>query len=622
MRGQDGAGKAAAENAPDRARKPPAAGGGPLGGLLALQSTIGNAAVVQMLRAVGHLPAQEQHRHGGGCGHQQAEPGPVQRSAVPDVLRTTGRPLDGATRTDMEARLGADFSDVRVHNDAAAKASAAEVGARAYTSGSHVVLGDGGGDKHTLAHELTHVIQQRRGPVAGTDNGSGLSVSDPSDRFEREAEATATAVMARPLPAVAEHRHAQAPVGAGGPPLQRAALAVTGEPVAVQRIVRVSPQMYMQGMNVTPGTITAGQLLQYVFFAVKDDLALASRLPNTTTEEAAAFQADMARVRTLMKPGTRDLPAAVAAVTALVGKINAHLENAEIHGVYESNVNPTSHPEGPGAMIPVPNRNTRYATTPSAPYTHTPAQHQPDEPRWGDDETMFANMAAALGPGVFQEPGMYPEVAPRTATGGTNLPLKRLTWQQTVGMLPRPLLNLLFDVRFQLEAPVGSPVVVDERTNAETAPDVREKSPSKPGTLRSWHQDAYGRLPNTNFDPAAVPANAAPLHDKYSEHSQSGAGSSITTAIPAPVGLAEYTGTGSNWEHNTKVVLDYVNKRVYLTLTHYQYWALIPSEQGGAPYAFWQSPGQDLAQARGALGQEPRGDRAIMMSPWLEIAMT
>ncbi|MEU9100849.1 DUF4157 domain-containing protein [Streptomyces sp. NPDC048361] len=156
-----------------------------------------------MLRSAGHPWVQERHQHGAGCGHQQteraaAQPAAVQRSAVHDVLGTGGRPLDDATRTDMEGRLGADFSDVRIHNDSAAKASAAEVGARAYTSGNHVVIGDGGSDKHTLAHELTHVIQQRQGPVAGTDNGSGLKVSDPSDRFEREAETNATRVMSGP----------------------------------------------------------------------------------------------------------------------------------------------------------------------------------------------------------------------------------------------------------------------------------------------------------------------------------------------------------------------------------------------------------------------------------------
>ncbi|MEU8825247.1 DUF4157 domain-containing protein [Streptomyces sp. NPDC048636] len=128
---------------------------------------------------------------------EQDGSGSAQRAAVQAVLRSSGRPLAEPLRQEMEGRLGADFSDVRLHTGGAARASAAAVGARAYTSGSHVVIGEGGGDKHTLAHELTHVIQQRQGPVAGTDNGSGLRVSDPADRFEREAEANATRVMRR-----------------------------------------------------------------------------------------------------------------------------------------------------------------------------------------------------------------------------------------------------------------------------------------------------------------------------------------------------------------------------------------------------------------------------------------
>ncbi|WP_234327827.1 DUF4157 domain-containing protein [Streptomyces sp. NRRL F-2664] len=196
---------------------------------MAQQAAAGNAAVVQMLRRAGHALAREEHRHTDGCGHQQAGGQPavrgaaVQRSAVHDVLRAPGRPMDTATRTDMEARLGADFSDVRIHDDSAAKASAAEVGARAYTSGSHVVIGSGGGDRHTLAHELTHVIQQRQGPVAGTDNGAGLRVSDPADRFEREAEANATRVMAPGHRAPTDvQRHAAPSAGSGsGAPVQR-----------------------------------------------------------------------------------------------------------------------------------------------------------------------------------------------------------------------------------------------------------------------------------------------------------------------------------------------------------------------------------------------------------------
>jgi hypothetical protein len=152
--------------------------------LLELQRAAGNAAVASTLA------------------DHPAEIGPVQRSTVHEVLGTSGRPLDESTRTDMEARLGADFSDVRVHTDAVARRSAAEVGARAYTSGQHVVLGRGGGDPHTLAHELTHVIQQRAGAVSGTERGDGLSLSDPTDTFERAAEANAREVMSGKAPAV------------------------------------------------------------------------------------------------------------------------------------------------------------------------------------------------------------------------------------------------------------------------------------------------------------------------------------------------------------------------------------------------------------------------------------
>jgi hypothetical protein len=157
--------------------------------LLGLQRGVGNAAVVKMLAdRQGH--ETDQHR--------------VQRSTVHDVLRSPGRPLDEPTRTEMEARLGADLSDVRVHNDTAARDSAAEIGARAYTQGHHVVIGEGGADRHTLAHELTHVLQQRSGPVAGTEIEPGLAVSSPGDRFERAAEANADRVMARHVPRTAE----------------------------------------------------------------------------------------------------------------------------------------------------------------------------------------------------------------------------------------------------------------------------------------------------------------------------------------------------------------------------------------------------------------------------------
>lgn len=173
--------------------------------LLDLQRTLGNAAVLHVLRRAGNPYAEEQP--GAGPGRAPEQRPAVQRSAVHDVLSGSGRPLEAPLREEMEARLGADFGDVRVHDDADARASAAEVGARAYTSGHHVVIGDGGKDKHTLAHELTHVIQQRRGAVAGTDHGDGLRISDPSDAFEREAEANARRVMGRSVAGAAPAGH-------------------------------------------------------------------------------------------------------------------------------------------------------------------------------------------------------------------------------------------------------------------------------------------------------------------------------------------------------------------------------------------------------------------------------
>ncbi|MGI5281994.1 DUF4157 domain-containing protein [Nonomuraea polychroma] len=143
--------------------------------LLALQRAAGNAAVAGLLGE--------------------------ERSPVLDVVESGGTPLDPGVRADMETRFGEDFSDVRLHTDAAAHDSAQAVNASAYTVGSHVVFqrdqynpsSDAG--RHLLAHELTHVLQQRSGPVDGTDTGAGVSVSHPDDRFERQAAATADQVM-------------------------------------------------------------------------------------------------------------------------------------------------------------------------------------------------------------------------------------------------------------------------------------------------------------------------------------------------------------------------------------------------------------------------------------------
>jgi hypothetical protein len=120
-------------------------------------------------------------------------------SAVRDIVgRGAGQPLEAALKDEMEAQFGQDFSAVRIHADGPAARSAADLSARAYTVGDEIVLGgespalDSADGKRMLAHELTHVIQQRHGPVSGTPVGGGISISDPSDAFEQAAEQNAS----------------------------------------------------------------------------------------------------------------------------------------------------------------------------------------------------------------------------------------------------------------------------------------------------------------------------------------------------------------------------------------------------------------------------------------------
>jgi hypothetical protein len=161
---------------------------------------------------------------------REAEP---QQSPVHDVINSGGENLPADTRTEMEGRLGADFSDVRVHTDGRAHESAKAVNAHAYTVGSNIVFQrdaydpDSNAGRTTLAHELTHVMQQRNGPVDGEAAPGGIQVSDPSDRFERAAVANAEHAMSQPAPAV--QRHAEGPEAAMTEPMM-------GEPAsAVQR---------------------------------------------------------------------------------------------------------------------------------------------------------------------------------------------------------------------------------------------------------------------------------------------------------------------------------------------------------------------------------------------------
>jgi uncharacterized protein DUF4157 len=88
------------------------------------------------------------------------------RRAQQTIARSRGERIAPPVASAMASRLRHDFRDVRVHTGPEAAASARELGANAYTFGSHVVFGAGRYAPDTvpgarlLAHELTHVRQQ------------------------------------------------------------------------------------------------------------------------------------------------------------------------------------------------------------------------------------------------------------------------------------------------------------------------------------------------------------------------------------------------------------------------------------------------------------------------------
>jgi Domain of unknown function (DUF4157) len=96
---------------------------------------------------------------------------------------------------------GVDFSSVRLHRTGAERACRV-LRARAFTVGSDVYFAAGAFAPHTpaglrlLAHEVAHVVQQRRGAVAAVEVLPGLAVAPAGAAEEREADAAADALLA------------------------------------------------------------------------------------------------------------------------------------------------------------------------------------------------------------------------------------------------------------------------------------------------------------------------------------------------------------------------------------------------------------------------------------------
>lgn len=196
------------------------------------------AAAARAQRAPSAGPQRAQPTRSGPAARPQPKPGAPRASptGLPRYLQggPAGQPLPRATQRDMEQRFNAPLDGVRVHSGPAAAASAASLGARAYASGSQLVFGAGAYAPETpsgrglLAHELTHVLQQRRAGTAGAEpqrsvaDGGARRVGAGGDAAEREAEANALKVKTLP----AQPLQASATPAA---PVQRSVLDTLGD---------------------------------------------------------------------------------------------------------------------------------------------------------------------------------------------------------------------------------------------------------------------------------------------------------------------------------------------------------------------------------------------------------
>jgi hypothetical protein len=147
-----------------------------------LASAVGNQAFAALARqGAGILPDGRAH--------------PDVESAISQT-RGGGQKLDDTTREKVGGALGDPLDDVRVHTDDHANALASSVSARAFTTGSDVYFAEGehnpgsSDGQQLMAHELTHVVQQRGATTSGP-----LTVSQPGEALENEAEAAAGDVV-------------------------------------------------------------------------------------------------------------------------------------------------------------------------------------------------------------------------------------------------------------------------------------------------------------------------------------------------------------------------------------------------------------------------------------------
>jgi len=134
------------------------------GGLEGAQDLVGNAAMLDQIRSLGRGPTAAE-----------------------------GEEIELPYRSEMEDAFGEDLSSITATAGPQSAESNAVIGAEAFALVDRIVFGKETPDKGTVAHEVAHVVQQRRAGDQATMQPKASS--SPSDKAELEAEAAASAVV-------------------------------------------------------------------------------------------------------------------------------------------------------------------------------------------------------------------------------------------------------------------------------------------------------------------------------------------------------------------------------------------------------------------------------------------
>jgi hypothetical protein len=221
----------------------------------------------------------------------QRRPG-VEAFRVDLRQKSGGWPLPRDVQAKMEAALGANFSNVRIHVGPEASA----IGAIAFTWGSDIHFAPGQYNPHTphgqslLGHELAHVVQQGAGRVANPF-GSGVAVVQ-DQALEAEADRLGRMAAMSRMPDLAAAANPSARAMTGAPAISRKANPVAGYALRAPQPPGAMPagSQTVQRYNVV-GAAKYG--LAYNNLRVSDDGKMAVRDTGDATPKGSTGYQDL-----------------------------------------------------------------------------------------------------------------------------------------------------------------------------------------------------------------------------------------------------------------------------------------------------------------------------------------